>query len=277
MAEHYVDSRQVGDARVTIISDGVLHWAPQLQAPEAEWRRAMPEADASGTVTFPMNLAHVAIGGASILIDLGLDEPSPASHWPASDRSPGLIAGLAEVGVRPEDVTQVLLTHPHGDHVAGGTVERKGRRVARFPNARHLIMRADYDRIADAQPGSDSAVHLGGLRELGLLEPVDGEREVVPGVTMIPAPGESPGHAIVRVRSGGETFYFLGDLFHHPCEVENTGWVSPGRDRESMQGSRERLLADALASNALLVFSHGRFPGWGRLARADGGARWEWA
>src|SRR5438093_2409914 len=85
----YADSRQVGDARVTIISDGVLHWAPQLQAPEAEWRRAMPDADASGTVTFPMNLAHIAIDGSSVLIDLGLDEPSPTSHWPTSDRSPG--------------------------------------------------------------------------------------------------------------------------------------------------------------------------------------------
>src|SRR5204863_5823744 len=51
--ERYVDSRRIGDATVTIISDGTLHWAPALSAPEAEWRRAMPEADQHGAITFP--------------------------------------------------------------------------------------------------------------------------------------------------------------------------------------------------------------------------------
>src|SRR5438093_8648931 len=96
----YADSRQVGDATVTIISDGVLHWAPQMQAPEAEWRRAMPEADAEGKMTFSMNLVHVSVSGASVLVDLGFDEPTARSHWPAADRSPGLVAGLASIGVR---------------------------------------------------------------------------------------------------------------------------------------------------------------------------------
>jgi glyoxylase-like metal-dependent hydrolase (beta-lactamase superfamily II) len=224
----HVDTRRVGAADVTIVSDGTLHWAPQLQAPEDAWRRAMPEADASGALGFSMNLAHLRLGGASVLVDLGFDEPTPASRWPSADRSPGLVAGLAAIGVRPEDVTHVLITHPHGDHVAGGTIERDGRRVARFPNARHLIGRADWEALAGAPSDSDLAVHLGALARLGRLEPADGdESEVVPGLALVHAPGETPGHSIVRLRSGGETFYFLGDLFHHTCEVEHTDWVSP--------------------------------------------------
>jgi glyoxylase-like metal-dependent hydrolase (beta-lactamase superfamily II) len=279
--ERYVDSRRVGDATVTIICDGTLRWAPQLSAPEAEWRRAMPEADQAGALTFPMNLAHVRVpsgrGDASVLIDLGFDEPTPSSHWPSSDRSPGLIAGLASIGVAPTDVTHVLITHPHGDHIAGATVERGGRRAARFPNARHLLGRADFDAAARAEPGSMAAQELGSLREQGLLAPAEAEQEVAPGVALIHAPGESPGHSIARVRSGGESFYFLGDLFHHPCEVEHPDWISPGRDRAAMSASRERLIEAALAENALLVFSHGRFPGWGRLERTAEGARWVWA
>jgi glyoxylase-like metal-dependent hydrolase (beta-lactamase superfamily II) len=211
-----------------------------------------------------------------VLVDLGFDEPSPTSRWPAADRSPGLVAGLAEIGVLPEDVTHVLLTHPHGDHIAGGTVERDGRRVARFPNARHLLGRADWDAVAGAEPGSDAAVHLGTLARLGRLEPADGDAEIWPGLMLVHAPGETPGHSIVRLRSEGETFYFLGDLFHHTCEVEHMDWVSPGRDRAQMRASRERLIRDALASDALLVFSHGRFPGWGQLEPSNGGARWVW-
>jgi glyoxylase-like metal-dependent hydrolase (beta-lactamase superfamily II) len=279
--DRYVDSRRVGDATVTIVSDGTLRWAPQLSAPEAEWRRAMPEADDHGALTFSMNLAHVRVpaghGDASLLIDLGFDEPTPSSQWPAADRSPGLIAGLASIGVVPEAVTDVLITHPHGDHVAGATVERDGRRVARFPRARHLLGRADFDALARAVPGSPAARELGALREQGRLEPADDEQEVAPGVEMLHAPGESPGHSIVRVRSGGQAFYFLGDLFHHPCEVEHPDWISPGRDLAAMRASRQRLIEAALAEDALLVFSHGRFPGWGRLERTPAGARWVWA
>ena len=97
----------------------------------------------------------------------------------------------------------------------------------------------------------------------------------MPGVTMIAAPGESPGHAIVRVRSGGERFYFLGDLFHHACEVVSTDWVSPGRNQHVLRASRERLIADAVATRATLAFTHGLFPPWGRIVPADGGYRWE--
>src|SRR5437870_2988946 len=113
--ERYVDSRRAGDATVAIISDGTLRLAPQLSAPEAEWRSAMRGGDQHGAMTFPMTLAHVRVpsgrGDASVLIDLGFDEPTPASQWPSADRSPGLVAGLASIGVAPEDVTHVLITH----------------------------------------------------------------------------------------------------------------------------------------------------------------------
>ena len=52
---------------------------------------------------------------------------------------------------------------------------------------------------------------------------------------------------MARVHSAGESFYYVGDLFHHPCEVEHLDWVSPGRDRAAVRASRERLIAAAVA------------------------------
>jgi glyoxylase-like metal-dependent hydrolase (beta-lactamase superfamily II) len=94
---------------------------------------------------------------------------------------------------------------------------------------------------------------------------------------MIPAPGETPGHSIVRVRSAGQSFYYLGDLFHYSCEVEHPEWMDPGRDPATMRHSRDQLMAEAASSHALLVFTHAPFPGWGSIVPTATGYRWEWA
>ena len=276
----FVASRRIGQATVTIISEGSLLWAPEFQVADAEWRRALPEATARGAIWLGINVAHVQMDEAALLIDPGFDDPSaqragpPA--WPALTRSPGLAAGLASIGVRPAQITHVLITHTHDDHFAGVTVERDGARVARFPRARHLVGRRDWaDNPNRTQPGSALTIHLGTLERLGLLTVVDRECEVVPGVTLIPTPGESPGHAMARVHSVGESFYYVGDLFHHPCEVEHLDWVSPGRDRAAVRASRERLIAAAVAERAIVVFTHARFPAWGHIRPAGAGCRWE--
>jgi glyoxylase-like metal-dependent hydrolase (beta-lactamase superfamily II) len=275
----YVASRTVGDAVVTAISDGSGHSSIMraLLVPRETWRALVP-ADEHDEIILGYNVAHVRLGAASVLIDLGFDDPSPESQWraPRHLRSPGVVAGLASIGVTPEQITHVAITHAHGDHVAGGTVERDGRRIPRYPNARHYLGRADWEgNPVRAQPDSLLARHLGPVADAGLLELVDSEREIAPGIAILPAPGESPGHCIVRVTSAGSTFYFLGDLFHHPVEVIHRDWVASNHDAAALRASREQLIGAALASDALLQATHLPFPGFGRLRATPDGVRWE--
>jgi glyoxylase-like metal-dependent hydrolase (beta-lactamase superfamily II) len=273
---HYVESRRFGEATVTLINDGSGQSTivKQLTVPEAQWRRHVPEASARGEIVVNYHAAHVAIGRASILIDLGFDDPSEQSQWkePRHHRTPGIQAGLASIEVQPADVTHVLITHAHGDHFAGGAVDGR----PRFPKAKVLLGRADWEGSPNRSSGDGNMLdqHLGAIERAGLLQLVGGQHEVVPGVTMVHAPGESPGHSIVRVESGGQRFYFLGDLFHHPCEVANLDWVSGGRDAAVMRASRERLLAEAVPAGATLVYTHSLFPGWGRIEADGDGYRW---
>lgn len=280
----YISSHRIGDATVTVISDGVLPWALEMQVPESEWRRAMPEADAAGKVLLGINAAHIQLGDASILIDPGFDDPNAEKHepqgleWPGLVRSPGLHAALAQMGVEPEAITHVLITHAHGDHFAGVTVVRDGVRVPRYPNARLYIERADWEAdpaTLHAETSAAVQAHLGTLDRHGLLETFDGEREIVPGVTMIAAPGESAGHSIVRLKSNGQTFYYLGDLFHHRCEFEHLDWAPPDRDVAALVAARGRLTTDAVREEAVLVFTHEMFPAWGRVVQTPTGFGWE--
>lgn len=277
----YVASRRFGGATVTVINDGTARWAQNFAVPGAELRAAMPEMDARGRIRIGFHVVHIRIGGASILVDAGFDDPDSAwgrkfaATWEGVDRSPGVEAGLASISVRPEEITHLIITHAHFDHYVGATIERVGGDIARFPNAQHLMGRADrtHSRYSNP-PDPELAGRMATLERLGLLELVDGDREIVPGVTMIPAPGESPGHSMVHVASGGAHFYALGDLLHHPCEVEHLDWVLAGRDQAAMRASRDRFLTDAVPQRATLVFSHANFPPWGRIVHNGDGFRW---
>ena len=147
--------------------------------------------------------------------------------------------------------------------------------TVRFPRARHLIGHADWEDNPDRTlPNSDVSRRLGAVDRLGLLEPVHGQTEVVPGVTLLPTPGETPGHLVVRVHSAGETLYVLGDLVHHACEVTHPDWAPPRRDLTALRASRERIFAAMAREQALAVTGHERFPPWGRIAASVGGYRW---
>lgn len=274
----YVSTRQVGEATVSIISDGSFPWAPGLLALEADWRRAMPNANAAGEIELGLNFAHVKLGSSSILIDLAINDVASDDELPPRfTRQPGLVAGLASLRVTPDAITHVVITHAHGDHFAGATTRGSdGATVPRYPNARYFIGRAEWEENPSRdQPNSLHAVALGTLVRLDRMELVDGDREIAPGITMLHAPGESPGHSVVHVQSGQQSFVYLGDLVHHVCEVEHSDWVSPNRDRAAAMASRERIFAEAARRESTVVFTHRPFPGWGRIVKSGSGFSWE--
>lgn len=280
----YVSSRRIGDATVTVINDGSIPIpvGSVFPPPEAEWIRTHGGADANDRLSSGQMVIHIQVGNGSILIDPAYDDPGSAwnghfaTKWPGLTRTPGMEAGLASIGVRPEEITHVLITHAHDDHFAGVIAERGGRNDVRFPNARHVINRADWeDNPRRDKPDYDLSVRLGTVAQRGLLDLVDGDREIVPGVAMIHAPGETPGHSIIRLDSEGARFYALGDLFHHPAEISHLDWASPWVNLPTMRASRDRFLAEAVPANATIVFTHENFPAWGRIVAADDGYRWE--
>ncbi len=255
----------LGDATITIINVGdmMVDMGEELAAPESEWR-PLYGSSLVGSRPFPSQCVHIALPGASILVDAGdyaqaisLD-PSylPPSYAPPA----GVVEQLQSRGVQPQEITHLIITHAHFDHYAGTTMGQDGSYVARFPNARVFLGRADWDNAetqdALRDPDSLDSRTFGVLHKAGLLELVAGDLDVTPEVRIIAAPGESPGHQIVRVHSQGQTFYCLGDLFHHPAEVEHPSWMVKWADASANLRSRQALIKTALQENALLLAAH---------------------
>ncbi|GAA3791296.1 MBL fold metallo-hydrolase [Sphaerisporangium flaviroseum] len=184
--------------------------------------------------------------GRTVLVDTGIGGlDSPASSW--APVPGGLVGELAAVGVTPGDVDTVVLTHLHSDHASGAVTEG----VPAFPNARHILQRAEVDWIEGSGP---NPILERVLRPLtGLVDAVEGEAEVAPGVRVVLAPGHTPGHQVVQV--GPLTL--TGDVVLHPVQLANPS-ITYAHDLDPARAvsTREALLRRVRAHGGLIGTAH---------------------
>ncbi|MEW9527545.1 MBL fold metallo-hydrolase [Microbispora sp. NPDC049125] len=147
-------------------------------------------------------------GGRTVLVDTGIGGfDSPAAGWaPVPGR---LGEELAAAGCEPSGVDVVVLTHLHSDHAGGAVVAGE----PAFPNARYVIQRAELAWVS--QPMRDRAV----APIESLLQIVDGDAEVLPGVRVVHTPGHTPGHQSVEVGD----LVMSGDVILHPVQLADPG------------------------------------------------------
>ncbi len=270
---------QLGEAliRVFNVGESRLSLAETLNVTEADWSPRYQEHFAEPT-RVPILCVHITLPTLTLLVDSGVYDFPEGSPFalPNYTPPPGLPAQLAAAGLALSDVDQLIITHAHGDHFNAVTVEQEGKQVPVFPNARLNLGRADWERPAtqEALQRADSLESrtFGVYQEEGRLDLVDAVRDLGSGVQIIAAPGETPGHQIVRIHSQGQTLYCLGDLYHHVVEAEQDGWGVTWSDVAAAQTSRRALAKRALAEDALLIATH--IWGVGRLESTDDGVRW---
>lgn len=166
---------------------------------------------------------------------------------------PPLAEQLAQHGIQPEDVRDVIITHAHWDHYNGLSREENGRFLPLFPHSRHIIHAADW------HPESFETLEkqtLQVVEQHGLFTFIDEEMKPATDLTITPTPGETPGHQIIEWRADNQVHYFCGDLYHHPIEFEeptlNVRWANA----EQMLASKKIVLSQAAANGGFLYFSH---------------------
>jgi glyoxylase-like metal-dependent hydrolase (beta-lactamase superfamily II) len=203
--------------------------------------------------------------GCLVLVDAGVAGQRQFLAG-AQERLP---AALREEGVEVEDVEMVVLTHLHVDHV-GWTVDA-GRPV--FPRARYLACEDDVEFFLGERAGSRSVVEkVAPLAELANFERIAlAEREVAPGVTVVPAPGHTPGHLAVRIVSGEASLVVLGDAVVHPLQaLDPEVAFAYDVDPALAVRSRRELLEGVDRHAALIAASHFPGSGLGRLTTVAG-------
>jgi len=268
---------RLGGLHVAALSDGLgeqrpADWFPGVPATEWMAALALTEEPATLPVNFGSFLARG--GGHSVLIDTGNGPRTRGQHPGAA----GLPDRIAELGVAPEEIDLVLLTHFHGDHV-GWNLHEDGE-TATFPNARYYLNEADLAYLRDpATPGTAgtefSRARVEPLVAADRMEIFAGEFSPAPGIVMVPTPGHTPGHCSVLIESQGERLFVVGDAAPSVTHLEHPEWT-PVFDLDAPRASESRrALADrAIREQALVTGGHFPILTVGHLEAAGDGYRW---
>ncbi|TKR33636.1 MBL fold metallo-hydrolase [Luteimonas gilva] len=190
-----------------------------------------------------------------------------------------LPASLAAAGVDPASVTDVFISHAHGDHV-GGLVGADG--ALAFPNATIHISSPEWAFLAgmDAETASHVAIAAHPALVAAMKPKVAAfapGADIIPGVIKaVQIKGHTPGHSGYLIVSNQDSLLYIGDAMHHAIvSVQKPDWtIAFDSDAPAAQASREELLARSADSGQRIYAVHFPFPGVGKIERRGGGFVW---
>ena len=260
---------RIGDLDVVALRDGGMTGVPNdntilaVNRTKGEVAAVLTAAGLPGE-TFDLSIQPLLVrdGDRVVLLDAG------------AGTSMGAIAGklpasLRAAGVEPGQITDVLISHGHGDHVAG-LVDGAG--ALTFPNATIRMTAAEWTAIK-ADPLLAALVTAITPR----VETFAAGAQVTPGIKAYAIDGHTPGHTGYEIGTGADRVLYVGDMVHHHViSVQRPDWrIQFDGDAPTAEASRKAVLARAADENLRVYAVHFPFPGIGRIRRE--GETFVWA
>ena len=272
-----VGSMTCGDWKISLLCAGTVKMdggAIFGVVPKPLWEKKLVP-DAQNRVTLAMNCLVLEYGEECILVETGFGGKVDGKlrEIYGLDESLGLLPSLAEIDIGPEQVNRVILTHLHQDHAGGCTLATSDGYVPTFPNASYYVQDGEW---VDAELADGQTVN--GYRLNDVMKPIaasvvrlDGDTTIATGVRAIMTPGHTRCHQCVVVETDGETFCYVGDLIpttHHLKPIYILAYDLYPRETYL---NKQWLLAQAVAGNWIMVWSHDLQMPWSRVAMNEKG------
>ena len=228
--------------------------------PKTLWEKKAPP-DERNRIRLATNSLLVRAPGKTIVVETG-----NGAKWDAKLRNiygiaegDGLQAALGKTGVKPEEVDLVINTHLHFDHAGGNTRPVQARDVPAFPRAKYLVQRAELQHAmhpTERDRASYFPDRFVPITEAGQWQLVEGDVEILPGISVVRIPGHNENIQAVKITGGGKTLLFVADLIptrHHlPLP-----WIM-AFDLYPMQTleTKRRRIAEIIQGGWIVIFGH---------------------
>ncbi len=242
--------------------------------PKPLWERRAP-ADTRNRILMAMRPLLVRGRGRNVLIDAGAGDKLGAKETDiyGLDRRENLDSSLAAVGLRAADIDLVIASHLHFDHSGGFTVLDGGGLRPRFPHARYLVRRGEWEDAVqpnERNRASYLAQNYVPLQEAGVLDLHDDDIEPLPGVRVCRTGGHTMHHQIIRIDSGGRTAVFAADLLPTTTHLD-LPWIM-GYDLYPMDtlAYKRAFLREAIEREYVIFFEHDPSVAAGVIREKDG-------
>lgn len=209
----------------------------------------------------------------TVLVDTGNGGKWNDKMRSFTNMQPGnpILDSLSAMGVAPEEIDTVILTHLHNDHAGGATkLDEDGKAVPAFPSARYIVQQHEWDDATGRRPELAGMYFEGDfvpLGEAGRVDLVDGETEVLPGVRVVPTGGHTPGHQMVvfdpealgESEHGGIKFrgaVYACDLCPTAAHLHTSWCLAYDQHLRETRRVKPKVLGDIADNGGLLLFAH---------------------
>lgn len=247
--------------------------------PKVLWNRQYP-ADENNLIPLDLRSLVIETDNRVALIDTGFGDKQSEkffSHFHLFGGE-GLIEGLANLGYKPTDITDVIHTHLHYDHCGGGIgVDKNGNYYPIFPNAKYHISQAQWDSALNPnvrEADSFLKENILPIKEFGLLNLIKKEGELMPGVELRFFNGHTKGQMIPIIDlPNGKRLVYAADLFPSTAHIHLAWNASYDVEPLVSMVEKEAFLNEAIGESYYLFYQHDHFTECGTLSQTPKGIR----
>jgi len=240
--------------------------------PKTLWERAYNPGDEKNRIPLQARILLIQKDGRNILVDCGNGtkfDDKKKSIYDINFETSEPNNFLEPYGLKPTDITDVILTHLHFDHCGGATSIENGKVVPSFPNAKYYVQREQYNHAMNPtlkDAASFFQENYLPLKENGLLELLDGDGDILPGITLITVDGHTPKMQMVKITDENTTYLYLADLIPTSAHIPLPYILAYDNYPLTTLKEKGKLLPIIMENDWTVIFEHDAFVSAGKIS-----------
>ncbi|UCC40756.1 MAG: MBL fold metallo-hydrolase [Candidatus Aminicenantes bacterium] len=242
--------------------------------PKVLWEKKYPP-DRFNRIKFALNSILINTRNSQVLVDtgVGVDLDQKSIDIFSFEREPGLIPSLQKLGYEAKDIDLVVNTHLHFDHCGGNTFRNeKGEYEPTFPKAKYIIQKGEWEYAINPCYRDKPSYHTQNflpLEKYGLVQFVEGDKEIIEGVEVILVPGHTSHHQCVKVCSEGMVLFFMAELIPTSAHMGLSYIMSYDLFPLETLENKKKLYDQAIKEDWIVAFDHDPQHYFGKIKKID--------